>query len=187
VAASLFGESLAIWREMGSRKRIASSLESCAALAATRGQPEVTLRLAGTAVALREAMGTSPSALERSRLEPWLREARRALGAGAAETAWAAGTTRLVDAAVAEAVDFLTVETEAALAAARETTATVDLTPRERDVLRLLTAGHADKEIAAALGISRHTAGHHVASILGKLGVASRAAAAAHAVRHGLT
>ncbi|MGH2618032.1 MAG: response regulator transcription factor, partial [Thermomicrobiales bacterium] len=60
------------------------------------------------------------------------------------------------------------------------------LTPRERDVLRLLAAGRSDKEIAVALGISRHTAGHHVARILDKLGVVSRAAAAAHAVRHGL-
>lgn len=46
----------------------------------------------------------------------------------------------------------------------------------------MLAAGHADKEIAGALGISRHTAGHHVASILAKLGLESRAAA--HAVRH---
>jgi DNA-binding CsgD family transcriptional regulator len=53
-------------------------------------------------------------------------------------------------------------------------------------VLLLLATGQADKEIAAALGISRHTAGHHVASILAKLGVEGRTAAAAHAVRHGL-
>jgi DNA-binding NarL/FixJ family response regulator len=62
----------------------------------------------------------------------------------------------------------------------------VGLTGREREVLRFLTTGKADKEIAAALGISRHTVGHHVARILAKLGVESRAAAAAYAIRHGL-
>jgi DNA-binding CsgD family transcriptional regulator len=60
------------------------------------------------------------------------------------------------------------------------------LTPREVEVLRLLVEGMSDREIAAALFVSRHTAANHVASILGKLGVPSRAAAAAYAVRRGL-
>jgi len=60
------------------------------------------------------------------------------------------------------------------------------LTAREREVLRLLAAGSSDKEIAAALGISRTTASNHVASIRDKLRVPSRAAAAALAVRGGL-
>jgi DNA-binding NarL/FixJ family response regulator len=50
----------------------------------------------------------------------------------------------------------------------------------------LLAAGRSDKEIAAALFVSRRTAATHVAAILRKLGLSSRAAAAAHAVRHGL-
>jgi DNA-binding CsgD family transcriptional regulator len=60
------------------------------------------------------------------------------------------------------------------------------LTPREVEVLRLLVDGHSDREIAGLLFISRHTAANHVASILGKLALHSRAAAAAYAVRHGL-
>jgi DNA-binding CsgD family transcriptional regulator len=61
-----------------------------------------------------------------------------------------------------------------------------DLTVREAQVLRLLVEGQTDREIAAALFISTKTASNHVANILGKLGVPSRAAAAAFAVRHGL-
>jgi DNA-binding CsgD family transcriptional regulator len=60
------------------------------------------------------------------------------------------------------------------------------LTPRERDVLRLLAEGRSDKEIATALFVSRRTAASHVAGVFRKLGVTSRAAAAAYAVRHGL-
>ena len=53
-------------------------------------------------------------------------------------------------------------------------------------MLRLLVEGHPDREIAAVLFVSRHTIANHVKGILGKLGVPSRAAAAAWAVRHGL-
>jgi DNA-binding CsgD family transcriptional regulator len=60
------------------------------------------------------------------------------------------------------------------------------LTDRERDVLRLLVDGRSNPEIADALGITRKTAEHHVTSILAKIGVESRTAAAAHAVRLGL-
>ena len=60
------------------------------------------------------------------------------------------------------------------------------LTPRELQVLRMLAEGLANKEIAARLGISEHTAKFHVTQILGKLGVASRAEAVAAGMRHGL-
>ncbi|MDQ3548190.1 MAG: LuxR C-terminal-related transcriptional regulator [Chloroflexota bacterium] len=50
----------------------------------------------------------------------------------------------------------------------------------------MLTDGRTNQEIAAALFISPHTAANHVASILNKLGLDSRTAAATYAVRHGL-
>jgi DNA-binding NarL/FixJ family response regulator len=61
-----------------------------------------------------------------------------------------------------------------------------DLTPRELDVLRLLADGRTDKEIGAMLFISHRTAMNHVARILAKLDVPSRAVAAREATRHGL-
>ena len=60
------------------------------------------------------------------------------------------------------------------------------LTAREGEVLALVAAGHTNRRIAGALFISESTAGVHVSNILGKLGVATRAEAAAVAVRLGL-
>lgn len=56
------------------------------------------------------------------------------------------------------------------------------LTKREIDVLRLVAKGMSDKEMAASLGLSEHTVHRHVANILGKLDVGSRAAAVGMAV-----
>jgi DNA-binding NarL/FixJ family response regulator len=61
-----------------------------------------------------------------------------------------------------------------------------ELTTREVEVLRLLGAGKANKEIAAELSISERTARTHVSNILGKLGLSSRTQAALWAVREGL-
>ena len=60
------------------------------------------------------------------------------------------------------------------------------LTARELEVLRLIADGCTDREIGEALFVSRRTVTSHVASILTKLGVASRAAAVAYAFRHRL-
>ncbi|MEV0617791.1 AAA family ATPase [Nonomuraea sp. NPDC050404] len=61
-----------------------------------------------------------------------------------------------------------------------------DLTPREREVLRLLTDGRTNRQIAEELFISVKTAGAHVSNILAKLGVRSRVQAATAAYRHEL-
>ncbi|MEI8411193.1 MULTISPECIES: helix-turn-helix transcriptional regulator [unclassified Kribbella] len=60
------------------------------------------------------------------------------------------------------------------------------LSPREREVARLVADGLSNREIATALVISERTASNHVQHILGKLGFANRAQVAAWAARqHG--
>ena len=60
------------------------------------------------------------------------------------------------------------------------------LTARELEVLRLVTAGRRNKEIAAELGISENTAKYHLRNILEKLHAQSRTEVAARALREGL-
>jgi DNA-binding NarL/FixJ family response regulator len=60
------------------------------------------------------------------------------------------------------------------------------LTERERDVLRMLTLGCSNKEIARDLSIGEKTVKTHVSSILSKLGVTSRTQAVIYALRTGL-
>jgi DNA-binding CsgD family transcriptional regulator len=73
------------------------------------------------------------------------------------------------------------------LAAAASAGRLSSLTGRELEVLRLLAAGHSNREIAAELFISPKTASVHVSNILAKLNAASRTEAAAIAHRDGLS
>ena len=57
-----------------------------------------------------------------------------------------------------------------------------DLSPREREVLKLLAAGRSNSEIGDALFISKKTASVHVASIKAKLGVGSRVEIVTYAI-----
>jgi len=61
------------------------------------------------------------------------------------------------------------------------------LTPRELDVLRELAQGGSNRELAARLFLSENTVKYHVHSILGKLDLPDRRAAAKFAREHGIT
>ena len=90
---------------------------------------------------------------------------------------------------VAEAEEADVVVSERVIATAAPATVPREgaaLTPRELDVLRLVARGLGNKEIAAELDLSAHTVKYHLASVLAKLGVRSRAEAVSRGIRTGL-
>ena len=62
-----------------------------------------------------------------------------------------------------------------------------ELTPRQREVLQLVTEGRSAKEIAAVLGISRRTAEFHKARLMATLGVQTTAELIQYAIRTGIS
>jgi DNA-binding CsgD family transcriptional regulator len=168
-----------------------------AILAAACGQDERAIQLLGAAKALCERLDYAFELPKRSRIERTAGGLRARLGDPAFAAAWAAGRALTLEGAGgvaasvvaalvdAPAVEPATVWPPAARAGLGRGTP-VDLSPREREVLRLLVAGNTDRQIADALYISRRTAQWHVGGIFAKLGVKTRSAAATAALRAGL-
>jgi DNA-binding CsgD family transcriptional regulator/tetratricopeptide (TPR) repeat protein len=186
-AARFFVEAIGSCGDGEDRRAITFILEGIAGLADRLRRPERAMHLAGAAAALREAIGLPLTPLEQAEHEQRVAWARGQLGAAPFAAAWEAGRALTPEAALAEAALLLheplpRVQTELLPAP----TAPFDLTPREREVLRLLVQGQTNPEIARSLFISRKTASNHVTSILAKLGVDTRTAAATYAVRHNL-
>ena len=72
------------------------------------------------------------------------------------------------------------------LARAARPSAVETLTPREREVLRLIARGQSNKRIALELGVAEKTVKTHVGHVLAKLDLSDRTQAALFAVREGL-
>ncbi len=177
-AHRLYEEILALYRPLGDQRGIAGTLGGLGGVALARGQPERAARLLGAARALGDSIGVVHLAYH-VYYQRVVSATRARLDDSAFTAAWEAGRALSPEQALAEEraiIDEADVPTPAA---------DVGLTPREVEVLRLVADGRSDRGIAAALSISSRTAGNHVASVLDKLGVGSRAAAVALAMRRG--
>ena len=87
-----------------------------------------------------------------------------------------------------EAIERILAEPRRALAAlepgpAREAQPAPRITGRQREILRLIAQGKATKQIAAALGVSLHTARRHVQNVLERLEAHSKAEAVSRAFK----
>jgi DNA-binding NarL/FixJ family response regulator len=60
------------------------------------------------------------------------------------------------------------------------------LTPREVEVLRLISAGHTTRQIAETMVVSRATVERHITSLYRKIGARGRADATSYALRQGV-
>jgi non-specific serine/threonine protein kinase len=196
-AATLFGESLALWREVGTEEGFADCLVGVAILAAACGRDERAIQLLGAAQAFAERLDYTFELPKRSRIERTAGGLRARLGDPAFAAAWAAGRALTPEGADGVAASVVAVLKEAPAVEPAPLRPSVpraglahgtpfDLSPRELEVLRLLVAGRTDREIAAALFVGLRTAQWHVANILAKLGVKTRAAAVAVAIATGV-
>ena len=184
-AAAALAESLALDLANKDPRGVARDLAHVGVLAVACGQPESAARLLGGADATRAAAGLRPFPLpEGAAFARATDAARQRLGEGAFAAAWQTGRTRTPDQRAVDAKELLALAARPLARPAHRGDG--PLTPREREVLRLLVAGKTDREVAAALFVSRKTASDHVGHILTKLGVANRTEAAAVAVRDGL-
>ena len=186
-AMASYRESVRLAGDHGDRRLLAEALAGVAGVAAAEGRPEQAARHYGTAATMREQVGAPVEAVDRAAHERGLTLVRAAISPEAFAMAWADGAALSFAAAVAEA--FAGTGPDGAPGSAPVTpdpVATAGLTAREGEVLRLLAEGLTDREIATALHLSPRTVGVHVTHVLAKLGVGTRTAAAAAALRRGL-
>ncbi len=190
-ALALYEESLAAARKIGSKLTIAVCLEGMASVLETQGEPTRATWLWGAAEVLRENIGAPIWPVERAPYERSVAAARNLLGARAFAAAWAEGRMMPLEQALAaqgpgKMPTLISAGQASTPPAKSSATAPQGLTRREIDVLRLLTRGLTNIQIAEQLVISLPTVNTHVGSIYTKLGVTSRAAATRHAVEHRL-
>jgi predicted ATPase/DNA-binding CsgD family transcriptional regulator len=176
-------ESLELSMATGQRLGIARGLEAVAAVAVAQGADIVGARLEGASTMLREAVGPVRSSAAQARLDRLLAPAHQRLGPSATASLVAEGRRLSMHEAVRYALSFA----RSASPAAADQPASSDqpsvLTARELEIAKLIARGLSNRAIAEELVISPATAARHVANILGKLGVNSRAQVAAWTVR----
>jgi DNA-binding CsgD family transcriptional regulator/tetratricopeptide (TPR) repeat protein len=186
-SAALYRESLTLWTTLGIQEGLAAWLAGVATLAVARDRLVQAARLFGAADRLAEQVGVTFHLPERAAYDRAQATIRGEIGQPRLETAREVGRELTQDQAVAEALSLVSEwDAETLDGTVPPEADNFGLTPRERDVLRLLATGSTDREIATALFVSPRTIQTHVANIRKKLDASSRTEAAALAYRHDL-
>jgi non-specific serine/threonine protein kinase len=193
-ARALFAESLDLARRIGMKTNMAYALLGLALAGQVEADPGWSARLHGAADQAFADLGHTLEPLEARLAELQRQRLRADMGAEAFEAEYAAGRTLDLARAADEAVHGMHAERAAPGGSALPSEpddapsqqAVTVLTPRELDVLKLVAQGLSNPDIAQRLVLSEHTVHRHLANILGKLNLSSRAAASAWGVRAGL-
>jgi predicted ATPase/DNA-binding CsgD family transcriptional regulator len=157
-----------------------------ASLAAAIGDSERAARLFGATEVLTQVTGRSAAWPERRVHERGEAAARRSLGDDAFEATFDVGTRLPREWVLAEAATVLDSPFAPEPRIADAGVAVHGLSPRELEVLRLVAAGHSNREVADLLHISVPTVKRHMSTVLAKLDLPSRSAATAYAHTHRL-
>jgi DNA-binding CsgD family transcriptional regulator len=153
-------------------------LECLADLAGRANSPPEAARLFGAADAIRQRSGETRFKIYDRDYETWVASVRKALGNNDFDAAWAEGATLSTDGAIAYA-------RRGRGERKRPSSGWTSLTPTELDVVRLLSDGLPNKDIATRLFISPRTVQTHLTHVYAKLGLTSRVQLAQEAARHG--
>ncbi len=181
-ATSMCGEALRLQHHLDLRAELASSLEQMAELEIASSRPAHGARLLGAAAALRESIELPVPPSDVHRLEGVFVQARTGMGAANFNRAYLEGKDAQLDKVIEDACTGGLLATRGRPGS----TSTLPITSRERAVAALVAQGYTNRRIAEALVISERTADGHVARILSKLGLDTRAQIAVWAVNHGL-
>ena len=187
-AWGLLREALEPAAEVGDESNVAYCLQGLAALTASEGGVARAARLWGAAEALLETIEVTAyaHAPDRALYERQVRSARAKLDGAAWQAAWAQGRAMTTEQAIEYALSEDTGQEKtptAPVAVAERPPPPGEragaLTRRELEVALLVGQGLTNRRIAEELLISANTANNHVAKILKKLGLGTRAEIAA--------
>ena len=156
---------------------IPDTLECIAALAGEAGSHPEAARLFGAAAAIRHWMGMVRFKVWDAGYEASVTALRNALGENDFESAWAEGAELSTEEAIAYAK-------RGRGERKRPTSGWASLTPTELDVVRLVSEGLANNDIATRLFVSPRTVQSHLTHVYAKLGLSSRVQLVQEAARH---
>ena len=186
-AVSSLHEARRLCWSIGDRWAIAQVLVGLSEIASRYGQADTAARIIGAVDTLGQVIGTTVFSAALATSERAIASAQAALGEDCFTQLRTGGQALRLEEAVALAGTICVPDQRSDssdLPGVKRSP--YPLTPREREVLRLLVAGRTDREMAATLFIGHRTVQDHVSHILGKLGVGNRTEAATAALRDGL-
>jgi DNA-binding CsgD family transcriptional regulator len=170
-------EALSIASSMQAYLGISDTLECLGTLAADSGSHREAARPFGAAHGIRQRMGAVRFKIEDEGYEASVAALRDAMGEADFDSAWAAGAALSVEEAIAYAQ-------RGRGERKRPTSGWASLTPTERDVVRLVSEGLANNDIATRLFVSPRTVQTHLTHVYTKLGLTSRVQLVQEAARH---
>jgi DNA-binding CsgD family transcriptional regulator len=181
-AAAYFDEMLGLWEKTLSKELLVAAVTRIAGLFCSCDRPDsaVTLLSALDALGQSARLAAAPRDLDQSART--LELTRTRLDETRFAHAWARGEQATITSLIEDSRALLVSLVEPKPAASDPVDS--GLSPREIDVIRLLADGLSNREIACELSIGESTVVSHVRSILNKLGLHSRTAAAAWAIRN---
>ncbi len=156
---------------------ISDTLECLAALADEAGSHREAARLLGSAEAIRQRTGTVRFRVWDAGYDASAASLRNTMGDNDFDSAWAEGAALSTEEAIAYAQ-------RGRGERKRPTRGWASLTPTERDVVRLVSAGLANKDVATRLFVSPRTVQTHLTHVYTKLGLTSRVQLVQEAARH---